>query len=328
VGRNGNALQFSDQARYPFDVDKITDHKSANVAEAAAWAGGIALVGFILVATAQASNMILARGLSGSVPPFALAFFRWSIIFLGLAPLALAEIRQGRIPLAKDFWPILAAGFLGMFLCGGPVYVAGISTTAIHIALIMALSPIVVLLISAALGMEHIGPLQWLGTALALAGALLIVTGGHPEALVKSRAAWGDLLVVLAMFGWSGYTLLQSRVAPQASLLARISLFSAAGALFSLPPAIYEMWTAPQAVFSVKGAEAYLFAGLVPGLIAYAGFAWLADRFGSVRTSLVLYVGPVASALLSFVILGEPPTLIHFFGGLLILGGVWASLRK
>ncbi len=108
--------------------------------------------------------MILARGLAGSVPPFALAFFRWSIIFLGLAPIALAEIRQGRIPLAKDAWPILAAGFLGMFLCGGPVYVAGISTTAIHIALIMALSPIVVLLISAALGMEHIGPLQWLGT--------------------------------------------------------------------------------------------------------------------------------------------------------------------
>jgi drug/metabolite transporter (DMT)-like permease len=309
-------------------MDKMTDHKPASTMQAAGWAGGIALVGFILVATAQASNMILARGLAGSVPPFALAFFRWSIIFLGLAPLALAEIRQGRIPIAKDALPILAAGFLGMFLCGGPVYVAGISTSAIHIALIMALSPIVVLLISGLLGMEHIGPLQWLGTALALAGALLIVTAGHPEALLKSKAAWGDLLVVFAMLGWSGYTLLQSRVAPQASLLARISLFSAAGALCSLPPAIDEMWTAPAMVFSMKAAEAYLFAGLVPGLIAYAGFAWLADRFGSVRTSLVLYVGPIASALLSFVILGEPPTLIHLFGGLLILGGVWASLRK
>src|ERR1700749_1604495 len=156
-------------------MDEMTDHKPANMAGAAGWAGAIALVGFILVATAQASNMILARGLAGSVPPFALAFFRWSIIFLGLLPLALAEIRQGRIPLSKDAWPILAAGFLGMFLCGGPVYLAGISPTAIHIALIMALSPIVVLLISGLRGMELIGPLQWLGTALALAGALLIV---------------------------------------------------------------------------------------------------------------------------------------------------------
>lgn len=301
---------------------------TASAASAPGWQHTLALAGFILVAIAQVSNMILARGLAGSVPPFALAFFRWTIIAAGLAPFALVEIRQDRIPLAKNARPILAAGFLGMFLCGGPVYIAGITTTAIHIALIMALSPIVVLLISALLGMERIGPLQLLGMALALAGALLIISGGSLRALTDMRGAWGDLLVVIAMLGWSGYTLLQSRVAPAASLLARVSLFAAAGALCSLPPAIREMWIAPAQVFNAKAAAAYLFAGLVPGLIAYAGFAWLGGRFGSVRTSLVLYIGPVASALLSFLILGEPPTAIHFFGGLLILGGVWASLRK
>jgi drug/metabolite transporter (DMT)-like permease len=313
-------------------MNKVTSEGDDPAAAAAprsgdGWQGAIALAGFILVATAQASNQVLARGLADSVAPFALAFFRWTIIAAGLAPLAIAEIRQRRIPLADDFWPILAAGFLGMFLCGGPVYVAGGSTTAIHIALIMGLSPITVLLISAMLGMERIGPLQWLGTALALSGALLIISGGHWQALAEVGAHSGDLLVVLAMLGWSGYTLLQSRVAPRASLLARISLFAAAGALCSLPWAIGEMWTTPERVFSTKALAACVFAGLVPGLIAYAGFAWLGAKFGSVRTSLVLYIGPVASALLSFAILDEPPTVIHFFGGLLILGGVWASLR-
>ena len=294
----------------------------------AAWLGVIALVGFVLVATAQASNQILARGLAGSVPSFALAFFRWSIVAIGLAPIALREIRDGRVPLGRNIWPILTAGFTGMFLCGGPVYAAGVSTTAIHIALIMALSPITVLLISALRGMEHVGPLQWLGTALALAGALLIISGGHPQTLIELQTAAGDGLVVIAMLGWSGYTLLQSRAAPKASLLARISLFSGAGALFSLPLAAMEMWARPGDVFSARALSAYLFAGIVPGLLAYAGFAWLGGKFGSVRTSLVLYLGPIASALLSFVILGEPPKLIHLLGGLLILGGVWASLRR
>ncbi|MET3337797.1 MULTISPECIES: DMT family transporter [Bradyrhizobium] len=292
------------------------------------WLGVIALVGFILVATAQASNQILARGLAGSVPPFALAFFRWSIVAIGLAPIALKEILDGRVPLAGNIWSILAAGFMGMFLCGGPVYAAGVSTTAIHIALIMALSPITVLLISALRGMEHVGPLQWLGTALALAGALPIISGGHPQTLIELQTAAGDGLVVIAMLGWSGYTLLQSRAAPKASLLARISLFSGAGALFSLPLAAMEMWATPGEVFSTKALSAYVFAGIVPGLLAYAGFAWLGGKFGSVRTSLVLYLGPIASALLSFAILGEPPQLIHLLGGLLILGGVWASLRR
>ncbi|WP_407149013.1 DMT family transporter [Bradyrhizobium sp. ORS 86] len=295
---------------------------------ATGWQDAVALTGFILVAAGQASNQVLARGLAGSVPPFSLAFFRWSIIAIGLAPFAVAAIRDGKIPLAQNLWPILAAGFLGMFLCGGPVYIAGITTTAIHIALIFALSPIMVLLISAALGIDHIGPLQWLGTALALAGALLIVSGGHLATLTQSSAAWGDLLVVFAMLGWSGYTLVQSRVAPQASLLARVSLFAAAGALFSLPPALREIWIEPVQVFNARAAEAYVFAGLVPGLLAYAGFAWLGGKFGSVRTSLVLYVAPIASAILSWIILGEPPTMLHLVGGVLILGGVWASLRK
>ncbi|MDQ8731239.1 DMT family transporter [Bradyrhizobium daqingense] len=308
-----------------------SDGGSGAVASAApstgTWLGAIALIGFIVVATAQASNQILARGLAGSVPSFALAFFRWSIVAIGLAPIALKEIREGQVPLG-NIWPILAAGFMGMFLCGGPVYAAGVSTTAIHIALIMALSPITVLMISAALKIEHVGLLQWLGTALALSGALLIISGGHPATLFELETAAGDGLVVIAMLGWSGYTLLQSRAAPKASLLARISLFSAAGALFSLPLAAWEMWAMPAQIFSTKALSAYVFAGIVPGLLAYAGFAWLGAKFGSVRTSLVLYLGPVASALLSFAILGEPPGLIHLVGGLLILGGVWASLRR
>jgi hypothetical protein len=36
----------------------------------------LGLLGFVLVATAQVSNMILARGAAGSVPPFSIAFFR------------------------------------------------------------------------------------------------------------------------------------------------------------------------------------------------------------------------------------------------------------
>ncbi len=73
---------------------------------------------------------------------------------------------------------------------------------------------------------------------------------------------------------------------------------------------------------------AYLFAGIVPGLLAYTGFAWLTGRFGAVRASLILYLGPAVSAVLSYLLLNEPPHLFHFAGGALILLGVWASLRK
>jgi drug/metabolite transporter (DMT)-like permease len=192
----------------------------------------------------------------------------------------------------------------------------------------MTLSPIVVLLLSRVLGLERMRVPQVLGMALALIGALLIVTRADMHTLLGLRAAKGDLLMLMAMLGWSGYTLMQSRTAVSASFLARVSLFAAAGAILTLPIAVIEMVSTPQLVFTPRAVAAYLFAGLVPGVLAYAGFAWLGSRFGSVRASTALYIGPIASALLSWTILGEPPSWLHVTGGLFILGGVWLSVRR
>jgi drug/metabolite transporter (DMT)-like permease len=285
----------------------------------------LGLLGFLLVATAQVSNMILARGVAGSVPPFSIAFFRWSIVALGLLPAVVIALRENPGVLRRDGLGIMAAGFLGMFICGGPVYVAGVTTSAINLALIMALSPLVVLLFSFVSGQEAIHRNQIIGMLVSLAGAALIITRG--QAAVGEDIAPGDLLALLAMLGWAGYTLLQNRVGSGVSFLARIGLFAAAGALFSLPFAIHEIWPAPATAFSGRAALVYLFAGLVPGLFAYSAYAYLGAKFGAVSTSLSLYLGPIVSAVLSILFLGEAPTMIHLIGGALSLGGMWLSLQ-
>lgn len=100
----------------------------------------LGLLGFLLVATAQVSNMILARGVAGTVPPFTIAFFRWSIVAIGLLPAIVIALRTSPALTRREMLGIAAAGFLGMFVCGGPVYMAGVTTSAINLALIMALS--------------------------------------------------------------------------------------------------------------------------------------------------------------------------------------------
>jgi drug/metabolite transporter (DMT)-like permease len=286
----------------------------------------LGLFAFLVVATAQVSNMILARGLSGSVPPFALAFFRWSIVAIGLSPFIVAAFRQHPGLLRSDGRGIALAGFLGMFVCGGPIYLAGTTTSAINLALIMAMAPLMVLVFSLAAGLEKVGRWQVVGMLVALTGAILVITRGQTSGGHGGQAL-GDLLVSLAMLAWAGYTLVQNRVGADISFLARIGMFAAAGALFSLPIAIGEMWSAPVAVFSGKAAMAYLFAGLVPGLFAYAAYSYLTTKFGAFATSLSLYLGPVVGALLSILFLGEAPGVIHLIGGALSLGGMWLSLR-
>src|SRR4029079_13537158 len=68
-------------------------------------------------------------------------------------------------------------------------------------------------------GLEAIGRLQLLGVSLALSGALFIILRPGASALSDGASLWGDLLVVGAMMGWSGYTLLQSRAAPNLPFL-------------------------------------------------------------------------------------------------------------
>ncbi len=285
----------------------------------------LGLFGFLLVATAQVSNMILARGVAGSVPPFSIAFFRWSIVALGLLPLVVMALREKPGVLRGQGIGIVTAGFLGMFVCGGPVYVAGVTTSAINLSLIMALSPLVVLLLSFISGQEAVHRTQIVGMLVSLAGAALIIMKGR--ATIGGGVATGDLLVLMAMLAWAGYTLMQNRVGSGISFLARIGLFAAAGALFSLPFAIHEMWSAPAAAFSGRAAQVYLFAGLVPGLFAYSAYAYLGGKFGAVSTSLSLYLGPIVSAVLSILFLGEAPTIVHLIGGALSLGGMWLSLQ-
>jgi drug/metabolite transporter (DMT)-like permease len=290
------------------------------------WTLLLATAGFLAIAIAQSTNMILARFNAGEVPPFSLALFRWLIVALGLLPFVASELAAKRATLTRETGPILAAGFLGMFLCGGPVYLAGRSTTAINIGLIMALSPVVVLIAAWLLRQQTISRGQIVGVGLALAGAVLIITRG--EAALPRLALDGDVAVLVGMLGWSGYTLVQTKAAGDLSFLSRVCVFATAGALFSLPIAGFEMLEAPERAFSLHACAFYLFAGIVPGILAYAGFAYLGGRFGSVRASLVMYVTPIASVLLSFAVLGEPPHMLQMVGGGLVLVGVWVSLNK
>lgn len=284
------------------------------------------MLGFLVLSTAQVSNMILARGVAGSVPPFSMAFFRWSIVAIGLSPLIVAALRQQPGVLRREGPGIATAGFLGMFVCGGPVYLAGTTTSAINLALIMAMAPLVVLVFSLVRRIEPVNRWQIIGMLIALSGAVLIITRGNPAG--THGLAAGDLLMLFVMLGWAGYTLMQNRVGAGIGFLARIGLFAAFGAMFSLPFALREMWLEPAAVLSLKAAEVYLFAGLVPGLFAYSAYSWFGTAFGALSTSLALYLGPLVGALLSIVFLGESPTVVHLVGGALSLGGMWLSLRK
>src|SRR5690606_32120973 len=87
-------------------------------------------------------NMVVARGIHEAVPPFALAFWRWSIALLCVMPLAWPHLRT-QWPQVRRHWRTLVV--LGLLSVGGYntfVYIALQSTTATNATMLNSFIPI------------------------------------------------------------------------------------------------------------------------------------------------------------------------------------------
>ena len=141
------------------------------------------------------SNLIIGRPAVETVPPWTLAALRWTFACLILAPFALPAARMHAATLIAKWKLITLLGFLGMWICGGIVYVALQYTTATHGTLIYTASPVIVVLLGAVLARRPLPLGQMIGVLLGVAGVFTIVLEGQPAAIFTHHFNVGDLVV-------------------------------------------------------------------------------------------------------------------------------------
>ena len=154
------------------------------------------------------SNLIIGRPAVETVPPWTLAALRWTFACLILAPFALPAARTHAAHLIAKWKLIALLGFLGMWICGGIVYVALQYTTATHGTLIYTASPVIVVLLGAMLARRPLPLGQMIGVVLGIAGVFTIVLEGQPAAIFTHHFNVGDSWFVLAAIAWAIYSLL------------------------------------------------------------------------------------------------------------------------
>lgn len=282
---------------------------------------------FLATPAMFATNLLVARGLEGAVPPVALAFGRWTLTFLMLAPIGWLPLwRQRRQALAE--WPVLLLlGLLGMGLCGAPIYAAGITTTATNMGLIYSASPILIGALGRLFWGDPAGPRQAAGIALCLAGVVLVIAKGDPAVLLGLQVTAGDLWVALATVSWAVYSLLIRHRPGRLDLRARFAAITLAGVLVNLPAVIAESAVAGLPALDLRVVGIVVLLALVPGLGAFLAYNRLVALIGPASTGLIMYLVPLYNAGLAFLLLGERPQLYHLAGAALILPGIWAATR-
>lgn len=232
--------------------------------------------------------------------------------------------RSGPVPMPKrgDLPAVLTLGLLGNLLyqfC----FIFGLDrTTAANAALLLAGTPVVTALLTAAVGQEHISPRVWFGVIATLAGVGLIVLGDAAGDPSNSGTMLGNLLMLGAILAWSFYTVgsrpLVDRYGPVAVTAWTLWIGSAGLVLAGLR----DLTNVDFGSINAVTWGCVIYAGVMSIGVAYMFYYYGVSRVGNTRTGAYSNLVPVFALLAAWLWLNEAPTLFQVVGAAVIIGGV------
>jgi drug/metabolite transporter (DMT)-like permease len=273
----------------------------------------------LLVCLIWGFNFSVTKSAFDQIPPlpFSAVRFLVSSLLLGLV-LRLVEGPARLRPGALRHLIIL--GVVGN-TCYQLAFMLGLSrTTATNSALILSTVPTVVAVFAGTLGLERItNRMRW-GIALGTLGVgLVIATRGVKFDL---RTLGGDLLTVLAVLFWAGYTVGLRRVDPGISPLRVTTITTIAGTpglvLAGLPGIFRVQWEE----VSLQAWLALGYASILSLVVAYLLWNRSVKAVGGTRTAVYMCLTPLVAVLGAWLLLGERPHPLQGVGAGFIIVGV------
>lgn len=288
-----------------------------------------ALAYVLLVATALffAANMLTARATSHELPPAALAFWRWAGALALMLPFCAGSLWRHRRAALAEWRDMLLLGALGMGMCGAVVYLGAATTSATNIGLIYAASPVLIIVFARLFYRERMTGRQMLGVALSLAGVLVVIARGEIATFLAVRFTIGDVLILAAAIAWAVYSVLLKHRPSALPPTARLAAITIGGLISLLPFVLLEPALGKPYPLSWHSVGVAAFLALVPGFGAYQAYGYVQRHLGAGPTGLIMYMSPLFTGLLSFLLLGEALHLYHLAGVLLVLPGIFLATR-
>jgi drug/metabolite transporter (DMT)-like permease len=274
-----------------------------------------------------AGNWVFARALRFDAPPVALAFWRWTVALVILAPLAYPHVRrQWRVILGA--WRVLCVlALLATVFQHIPVYIGLHDTTATNAALLNSATPILIFILSRVLVGERLSIQQALGVAISLCGVIAIVARGDVMLLASLHLNGGDLWVLLATLAWAVYTVCLRWRPAELDPLAMLWTICAVGVTAMLPLYAWELASGRSLHVTAIALTGIAYMGIFATVVAYIFWNRAVQLIGPNRAGPFMYLMLVYTPLLAIVFLGERLHLYHFVGCALILGGIFLTAR-
>ncbi|MFA9439639.1 DMT family transporter [Uliginosibacterium sp. sgz301328] len=269
----------------------------------------------------------LGRVIAQTMPPLAAASMRFVLASLVLLPWLLHSARRN----VWRGWPrkrwigMVAAAGAGVFGYSTFFMLALQTVAASKGALVITINPAVTLLLAAWIFREPLTRTIGIGMALAVVGAMIVLTRGAPWMIFEGGAGRGELLLLGCVACWVAYTLIGKAVVTGVDALTTTTTTSVLGAIMLV--ALSLGIEGPATWLSLSGSPIHAWiclAGLAFGATALA-YAWYFDgvkALGASTAAGYITLVPVFGVVFSSVGLGEPLDQSLLVGGVLAVAGM------
>ena len=271
--------------------------------------------------TFWAGNAIVGRAVRGEIPPLTLAFSRWMLALLILAPFAWRRVMAQRALIRRHWAVILFLGLVGVAAFNGFLYSGLRYTTAANSLLLQGLIPTFVVIVGRVVFGDRAPWRQIAGIALSTLGVTFIVFRGDLSQILRLRLGMGDLLVLCGCGAWAVYTACL-RLRPPIDPLVFLFVTFAIGALTMGVGALDEARAIAQMHWDGRIVAAIGYVAIFPSILAYMSFNAAVSHVGASAAGQAISLLPLLGAVLAALILGESLFAYHLAGMALIMGGV------
>jgi drug/metabolite transporter (DMT)-like permease len=231
----------------------------------------------------------------------------------------LVWVSGGRIHIERrDIPALLVCGACG-FGFYQYLWVTGLAhTTPFASALLGATSPIFTLAIVAIAGHEHVRPGRWFGAAIALLGVAIFEGAFSGNAIVHI----GDMLILASAAVFAGYNVVGSRLMARYQPLELLAIGLTIGTIMLIPGGAPALLHTNLAALGWDVWWRIIYATLFPILLTYPVWIWGINKLGAGKGSIIQFLTPVFTGILSVPILHAAFLPYELVGAIVCLGGM------
>ncbi|NUN69619.1 MAG: DMT family transporter [Bacteroidetes bacterium] len=272
-----------------------------------------------------AGTHLVAKTVTVHVDPVVLTFLRNSIslaVMLVMFMVRERRIRVSREDIPRLLWLSFLAVPLNQFL-----YLYGIKfTLAANGALLYAMTPALVLVLSFFLLKEAMTRLKVIGIALAFAGITIVIFERGVD--FSSDYAYGNIMIFIAVIAWALFAI-QGKILVKKYGAFHITVLSMiGGAVMFLPVGLTQIALSGFPEISMGDWGGILYLSLGTSVVSYMLWFYALGRMDTSKVAVFANAQPILTTILAVLLLDQPVTAAFLVGGGITIAGVLLTQRS